>query len=386
MSDSAKVALVRCDTYEEQSVLAAVRKGFALLGGAEQFFKPGEKIVLKPNMLVADGPDKHVGPHPTVFKGVVEVLQAAGLSLSYGDSPGFGRPSVTAKRIGYAPIAEQYGVPLADFEEAETVSFPEGGLVKQFDIARGVLAADGLVSIAKLKTHSLMRMTGAMKNQFGCIPGARKAAFHARMPDSDKFAQMLVDLNRLIRPRFCVMDGIIAMQGNGPRNGTPCPMRVLLFSNDPAALDAVMYRLVQLDTKLSSIFRYAKEWGLGNPDEIELLGDPITEFTQNPAQFKANRSTMPVTVSGGVMEKFMKEFVIPRPYIEDEKCVRCGTCVRACPSTPRALDWHDGDQVKAPSYHYDDCIRCYCCQEMCPFDAVQVETPPLGKLLNKLHL
>lgn len=387
MSEAAKVALVSCESYDDETaVLAAVARGFELLGGAEQFFKPGEKIVLKPNMLAPDTAEKHVGPHPTVFKGVVEVLQRAGLVLSYGDSPGFGKPSAVARRMGFSRIAEQYGVTLADFEEAETVSFPAGNFVKQFDIAKGVLEADGLVSLAKFKTHGMMRITGAIKNQFGCIPGSRKAGFHARMNDEDKFSRMLVDLNLLIKPRFCVMDGIIAMQGNGPRNGDPYPMKVLLFSNDMAALDATMARMIQLNLKLTNVFRHAQEWGLGETVNIEIVGEPLSKFIVSPADFKANREPAPTTVVGGFLEELLKKHVVARPYIEEEKCVRCGNCVNACPSTPKAVNWHDGDKTKAPSYHYEDCIRCYCCQELCPFDAVQVETPPLGKLFNRLHI
>ncbi|NSW54247.1 MAG: DUF362 domain-containing protein [Anaerolineae bacterium] len=387
MSPAATVALVFCESYEDEAaVLAAVARGFDLLGGAGRFFQPGEQIVLKPNMLSPDTPDKNVSPHPAVFRGVIKALQAAGVQLTYGDSPGFGKPSAVARRMGLSRVADECGVPLADFEEAETVSFPEGHFVKQFDIAKGVLAADGLVSVAKFKTHGMMRITGAIKNQFGCVPGARKAGFHARMSDEDKFARMLVDLNLLLKPRFCVMDGIVAMQGNGPRNGDPYPLKALLFSNDMAALDATMARIIQLDPRLSSVFRYAQEWGLGETQDIEYVGEPLERFIVNPAEFKANREPAPTTVVGGFLETFLKQYVVARPYIEEDKCVRCGNCVHACPSTPKAVNWHDGDRTKAPSYHYEDCIRCYCCQELCPFDAVQVETPPLGKFLNRLRL
>ncbi|MGD9675969.1 MAG: DUF362 domain-containing protein, partial [Candidatus Bipolaricaulia bacterium] len=107
------------------------------------------------------------------------------------------------------------------------VSFPEGHLIKQFTIARGVLASDALVSIAKLKTHGLTRITGAIKNQFGCIPGPLKAEFHARLPNAVLFSQMLVDLNLLLRPRLFVVDGVVAMEGNGPQRGRPRPLHTL---------------------------------------------------------------------------------------------------------------------------------------------------------------
>lgn len=387
MTEKAKVALVRCESYEdEDAVSAAVIRGFELMGGAKQFIKEGEKIVIKPNLLAADTPDKNISPHPAVFKAVVKVLQGVGAVLSYGDSPGFGRGAFAAKRMGYTKIAEEYGVVLADFENAETTSYPENHFIKQFDMAKGVLEADGLVSLSKMKTHAMMRITGAIKNQFGCIPGTRKVSFHARMSDEDKFSRMLVDLNLAIQPRFYVMDGIVAMQGNGPRNGDPFPMKALLFSDDPAALDAVMAWIIQLDLNLMSFFKYAAEWGLGNPYDIEIVGDAIEEFIVDPTEFIANRSSQITIDRFGVFENFFKKHVISRPIIDDEKCVRCGACVRACPVEPKAVNWHDGDQVKAPGYHYEDCIRCYCCQEMCPSDAITVETPKFGQFLNRLKI
>ena len=98
-----------------------------------------------------------------------------------------------AKRAGLVDVAEELSIPFADFSDGRQISFPEGELIKQWFFANGVLDADGLVSVSKMKTHGLTRMTGAVKNQFGCMPGIRKGEFHARMPDDDRFAQMLVD-------------------------------------------------------------------------------------------------------------------------------------------------------------------------------------------------
>ena len=87
-----------------------------------------------------------------------------------------------------------------------------------------------MINICKMKTHALERITGAVKNLYGCITGVNKAAGHAAYPDSWVFADMLTDLHRCVRPRLHIMDGIIAMEGNGPTSGTPIAMNVLLFS------------------------------------------------------------------------------------------------------------------------------------------------------------
>ncbi|MHB1017139.1 MAG: DUF362 domain-containing protein [Coriobacteriia bacterium] len=373
----ARVAVIRCATYDTPAVEDAVTRGLALLGGAEAFVKPGEHIVLKPNLLVASAPEKVVTTHPAVFSAVARALAAAGADLSWGDSPGVGSGLGAGKRAGIAEVAEALGLPVADFEHGRVMAFSDGNLIKQFTIAEGVAAADGLVSLPKLKTHALTRTTGAVKNQFGCVPGFLKGEFHAKMPNVELFSQMLVDLNLLLRPRLYVMDAIIGMEGNGPRNGDPRQVGVLLFSDDPVAIDAVGCRIMALDPALVETLVYGERWGLGSASDIELVGDelPVIE------DYRVNR--MPVSTTRGLGSSLGKRLLAPRPYIIEERCTRCGTCVKVCPVDPKAVDWRDGDHSAVPAHDYDRCIRCYCCQEMCPERAIEVKTPLLGRLIRR---
>ncbi|MDP3629421.1 MAG: DUF362 domain-containing protein [Actinomycetota bacterium] len=374
----ATVAIIRCDSYDESSVFDAVGRALELLGGAERFVRDGERIVLKPNFLVGATPDKVVNTHPMVFSAAARHLQAAGAKLSYGDSPGFGNALAAARKIGIAQVAETLGVTYADFSEGRQVSFAEGELIKQFTIASAVLDSDGLVTLPKLKTHALTRMTGAVKNQFGCIPGMLKGEFHMRMPDVDRFAQMLVDLNRLLRPRLAIMDGIVGMQGNGPRGGDPRQIGAIIVSDDLVAVDATVCRIMNLDTALVGTVTYGTAWGLGDADDITYVGDPIEEFVV--ADYDVNRSPQSTTGStgGGTLAK---RLIVPRPVIDPTKCTACGTCVSVCPVDPKAVDWANGKGVP-PVHDYGRCIRCYCCQELCPERAIDVRVPPLGRFLH----
>ena len=163
---ASRVAVIRCDTYDTPAVESAVTRGLELLGGARQFVRPGERVVLKPNLLVPSGADKAVTTHPAVFSAVARALAGAGAELSWGDSPGFGTTVGAGRKAGIVQAAEELGIPVADFEHGRVASFPAGELIKQFTIAEGVAAADGLVSLPKLKTHALTRMTGAVKNRY----------------------------------------------------------------------------------------------------------------------------------------------------------------------------------------------------------------------------
>jgi len=276
-----KVAVIKCESYEYSQVKRAVEQGLELLGGATAFVKPGEKVLLKPNLLVGEPPDKCVTTHPAVFKAVGELFQSAGVVLSYGDSPGFGKPEAVARKSGILEAARQLHIELADFVNGEEVSFAGGIQNKRFVIARGALACEGIISLPKLKTHALTRLTGSIKNQFGCIPGILKGEYHVKLPDVNNFAQMLVDLNLFLKPRLYIMDGIMAMEGNGPRGGRPKRMDVLLFSSDPVALDATVCRMIGLEPQSVPTIEAGMKSGLGTCMEtnIEMLGDDLKQFS-----------------------------------------------------------------------------------------------------------
>jgi uncharacterized protein (DUF362 family)/ferredoxin len=392
---ASQVALIRCESYDPEEVFRAVGRGFDLLGGAERFARPSERIVLKPNLLVPSAPEDCVTTNPAVFAAAARHLAAAGAALSYGDSPAFGPTRSAARKAGILDEAERLGVSRADFSTARTVSFPEGGLIKQFDIAASVLDADGLVSLPKMKTHGLVRVTGAVKNQFGCIPGVRKGAFHARLADAQWFSRMLVDLNLLLRPRLLIMDGIMAMEGNGPRGGDPRAMNAVLMSTDPVALDTVFCHMIDLDPLLVGTIDWGVRSGLGQADDIQVLGDRLDEF--HTPDFAVNRS--PASTTGGTSwrSRAVRDRIVPRPVIDHESCTACGTCVRMCPVDPKAVLFERGDPLtgkipgedpagrakEPPSHDYSRCIRCYCCQEVCPEHAITIRTPLLGRMINR---
>jgi uncharacterized protein (DUF362 family)/Pyruvate/2-oxoacid:ferredoxin oxidoreductase delta subunit len=383
LTSKTQVAVVECGTYEEQAVQSAVDLGIQLLGGMQSFIQPGEKIVLKPNILVGDDPEKVVSPHPVVFKAIARQVAALTANLSYGDSPGMGKAFGQAQKAGYVTAAQEVNVPLADFDHGREVHFKDSPFIPQFVLANAVLDNDGLISICKLKTHQLTRITGPVKNQFGCIPGMLKPEFHLKLPDPIDFSKMLVCINLYVRPRLYIVDGIMAMEGNGPRSGRPVKMNVLLLSKDPVALEAVICRLINLNPDFVPTIRYGQEWGLGTArwEEIELLGSPLAPFINE--KFDVVRAPVrPASESRAT--PFARNLLASRPVIDPKLCSQCGTCVRHCPVTPKAIDWVHGDKTRPPAYHYDQCIRCYCCQELCDKHAISVQTPLLGRLMKAI--
>jgi uncharacterized protein (DUF362 family)/Pyruvate/2-oxoacid:ferredoxin oxidoreductase delta subunit len=381
--NKAGVIIIRCDTYEDAQVLTAVQKGFDMLGGISVFAKPGERIVIKPNILIGTDPDKGVTTHPAVFGAVGKLLKDAGVSVLYGDSPSFGKSEPNLRKSGLKEVGDRLGFILADFDSGRPVSHKDALLVKKFVIANGVLDSDGLISLPKFKTHGLVRFTGAVKNQFGCVPGLLKSQYHVKLPDPYDFATMLVDLNTLIKPRLYIMDGIMAMEGNGPRSGKLKRLNVLLLSSDPVALDATACRIACIDPEIVPTSKPGEKAGLGtyNVENIELMGEALESFIDT--SFEMNR-TPPIPGSGGRFRVFLKNRITERPVIDKAKCTCCGTCITMCSVQPKAVDWYKGDTSKPPRYNYNRCIRCYCCQETCPEGAIYLRSPLLGRIYSRI--
>lgn len=397
---ASKVAVVRCGDYEQHNVERAVLRAVELLGGLEAVFSQGVKpldknshIVLKPNLLAKTGPEKACTTHPAVFKAVGRLLQNEGYgNLSYGDSPG--NPMIRVERVaeecGIKEAADSLGIPLGDFEHGTQVEFPQGRAADKFVICNEIIAADGVVNICKMKTHQLERITGAVKNTFGCVYGVNKGASHARFATAEVFAKMIADLNCMVKPKLHIMDGIVAMEGNGPQSGTPKEMNVILASTDPVALDAVFCHLVDLRPELVPTNVSGMEQGVGSYREIEILSED-GRLTAAEAAGRYGDGTFDVQRGAeyrGMLKpiRLLAPLLEKKPVIKKENCVGCGICVNACPVEGKAI------HVKGPAkgsgrgiaaYDYDKCIKCYCCQEMCPEEAITVKKSLLARLADR---
>lgn len=376
-----KVVLIKCQSYEREGVSLAVKQGISLLGGIDKFIQKEERILLKPNFLSGKPPEDCVTTHPEVFRAVAEICFEAGVNLFYGDSPGYQKPLRVAEKSGIAAVARELNIPIVDFERGEVQHFSSGHQNKQFTIANGILNSDGFISLPKLKTHNLTKITGAVKNQFGCIPGFLKAEFHVKLPAVDDFSKMLVDLNLFLKPRFFIMDAVQAMEGNGPGSGKPYQLNLLMFSDDPVAIDSVACKILNVKPERVLTNLYGQKFGLGKMclEDIEILGDDISNFyapdfeVQRGPELNSNRA---------LKYRFLKNLISNKPVIDSDKCDRCGFCIDQCPVEPKALYISDGNGDSFPRYNYNLCIRCFCCQEICPRGAISAKLPVIRRIVD----
>lgn len=377
------VAIVRCEDYAEELVARGVRDCLAHLGGMESFVRPGQKVALKPNLVMKKNPREAVTTHPLVVMAVAkEVLRVGGIPLIC-DSPG--GPFHTAKGLqgiydicGMTEVAAKTGAGL-NFDTGEkTCPHPEGVVIRSLPIITPLAEADVIINLPKLKTHSMTTYSGAVKNLYGSIPGMKKAEYHFKMPRYEDFANLLVDIYTLLKPSLNIMDGIVGMEGDGPTAGTPRKVGLLLVSENAFDLDSVCLQLIGFKEKEIPTQVAGMQRGLmKNPAEIEILGE-FRDIAVIALNFKRPRSYT-INFADNYLPKFLAgpltRMLKPRLAFSPELCVGCGECARCCPA--KAISLPDG----RPQVEESNCIRCFCCQELCPYKAVQVEKSWLARIL-----
>lgn len=374
-----KVVLLPCGEYDGEKVYTLLKQGLYLVGGVEALIPKDAKILLKPNLLKRAEVEKAVITHPVVVGAFARILRENGYEqIVLADSCGHGTTQAVIRGTGMDTYLEKYQIPAIDYSEGIKVDYPQGIQAKEFILPKELLEQNCVISLSKMKTHALERITGAVKNSYGFVYGFHKAKGHTQYPSADSFARMLIDLNKCVAPKLYVMDGIVAMEGNGPGSGDPVQMNVMLMSTDPVALDSVFSRLVYLKPEMVPTNYHGEKMGLGTwkEEEITLL-TPDGEISMSEAvkrygnpQFNVDRTEVRKNIwtrMAGALNIFQK-----KPYIENDKCVHCGICVQSCPVPGKAVDFRKGKD-KPPVYDYKKCIRCFCCQEMCPKKAIQVK-------------
>lgn len=372
--EKSRVILLPCRTYDGEEIYRLLCEGVRLLGGIRSLIKEEEKILLKPNLVRKAEVERAVITHPEVMGAVARLLREEGYqNIICGDSCGIGSAEKTMEGTGMDRLMEKYEIPVDDFSHSIR-TFCSG---KQFVLAKEAYLADAIINVCKMKTHALERVTGAVKNMYGCVCGLNKAKGHTLYPNAESFARMLAELNAILRPRLHIMDGITAMDGNGPTSGDPVDMGLLLMSTDPIALDAVFCNLIYLDPKLVPTNVYGMRRGLGTfrTGEIELytpdgklsMEEAVRRYGNPDYRVDRRRYRKNIWNALNVLKIFRK-----KPYIVEEKCRRCGICVESCPVEDKAVTFQNG-RAEIPVYDYHKCIRCFCCQEMCPHKAIEVK-------------
>ena len=266
------VSLMRAESYEREAIAADLDALLTPLGGMAAFVKPGDRVLLKPNLLTGSKPDKECTTRPELVYAVAKLVLAAGGKPFLGDSPAFGSAAGVARANGYTPWLSELGIPVVELHgQRYDTGNPE---LNHLLLSQEAIAADVVINLPKVKSHMQLTLTLGVKNLFGCVPGKMKAWWHMEAgKDRDRFATMLVETARAIAPNLTIADGIVGHEGNGPSGGEPRDLGVLAASADVFALDSALVNLLNVDP--DTVPTIAAAARLGFSSEVAAIEFPL---------------------------------------------------------------------------------------------------------------
>ncbi|GAC1389781.1 MAG: hypothetical protein NVS4B11_12030 [Ktedonobacteraceae bacterium] len=268
------VAIAKADPTNVEPAVTRVLQ----LSGCMARFTPGARVVVKPN-LITDNPEyiaRGANTSLPVLETLLAMLADAKCVVTVGESE-VGttvqgrRLAQTVRYMDLDNLCKRYGATFANFTEDRKVSVPVEGLhFKAFDLSFRQAEADLVITIPKVKTHKYTSMTCSIKNMYGMIPEARRVIYHQWL------SKAIVDINTVFKGRLMTLvDGITAMEGNGPVYGNPIEMNMLLASQDLVAADTICAQLIGLNPKSIEHLHLAERRGLGSSRDIEVIGDDV---------------------------------------------------------------------------------------------------------------
>lgn len=366
-----KVSIVRCVDYKSEKVQDAVSRAVDLLGGIERFVKRDDVVLIKPNLLSAREPEETVCTHPEIVRAVARLVKKAGARALIGDSPG---SFFTTKDINFVYEKTQIKR-IAEEEDIELVRLDKSRLVNGYPIAEVALDASFIISLPKLKTHSLTVMTGAIKNTFGMVPGHYKVECHRKRPKPRDFVKVILDIFEIVKPHLSIIDGVVAMEGDGPAAGRSIELGLVLASIDAVSLDVVVSELVGLPPYKDIVVNEARRRGAGEADinNIEILGETIEDVRIK--DFELPKTAQRLNLLPDFLTNIFTRAVDFKPVIDEKLCKKCEVCENSCPV--------NAITISEETSHIDDkiCVRCFCCHEVCPYKAIFIRRNLITNLL-----
>lgn len=356
------VSARKCANYEEAE--EALGRVFDDIGAFELF--RGKTVVLKVNLMKGVRPERALNTHPAFVRAAVRLARCSAKSVAIGDSSGLlAHTDECFEASGIGEVARQEGAKLLNFDKCSLVKKElNGKVLKSIFVARELLEAELLVTLPKLKTHTLNLMSCALKNQMGLLAGATKPAVHKIAPSVEALAHAIVDINSAIKFDLALVDAVVGLEGGGSLKGRPRFCGFVVAGLDLVAVDSVCASMVGFEPLDVPSTAVAAERGLGIADlsRIDIVGDgkdkSVAQFRPPGLDLKKNAFFSRIAYS--VRAEAVKVAV------NREKCQLAGTCARVCPVGAISLEPYP--VIK------EDCINCYCCYENCASGGIEIKT------------
>ncbi len=392
LGKTSRVACVALGSYDPGPARDAVERAAGLLGGMDRLVPARSRVLVKINHLSpATAPESAVITHPAVAEAMARALLDRGCRVAVGDdvSAFAGRDEFAAS--GYRAVFERLGVRMLNLkEDGFRPVDTRGEVLTSTHLSAAALDADVVVNIPKLKTHAFTGLTCAVKNLYGLVPHGLRLQYHRRFRNPPDFARMLLDVLSAFPRIVHVVDGVEAMEGNGPAGGTPRRVGVLLAGTDAVAVDAAAGRLTGFGPGdvLTTAIGAERGEGAGRWEDVDVVGDPLDAL--RPAGFK--RPALAMGLARRWLPSRLYAFVQSRigqvPRIDGRACSACGECARICPTgaarmvRPAATP-DRASAVPAIVIARALCIKCLCCHEVCRSGAVRLRETAMGFAVDR---
>ncbi len=233
-------------------------------------------ILIKVNFITTKTWETGATTDPIIVEALVQEISKVNREISIVESDAtLTQADHAAKASGILDLCDKYGVQfnnLSKIKDQITVKIPDYESIKQIIIPRIVLESH-IISAAKMKTHMDTTVTLGLKNMFGLLPDKNKNKFHSK-----GISKVIVDINRVLRPTAVVIDGFVAMEGNGPVSGNALQMDLVLSGIDPVSTDATASRIMGFDPHRIYHIRRCYDKGLGEIDSVTILGEKMNSI------------------------------------------------------------------------------------------------------------
>jgi len=276
------VSLVKTEPEpDEQQIIGAVREAVELAGGLKGLFKPGELVLINPN-LVAVPPKRRSGAVTLkeVSKAVAILVKELGGKPIIAESSAAGVDTEKViEATGYKELrAEGYDVVDLKKDKTVTIKVPPGFILKEITTFELVQKAAAIISVPVMKTHDQAEASLSIKNLKGLIPDELKKDFHRIYSIFEGVPALMAAL----KPSFAVVDAIVAQEGLGPIFGLPVGMNAILAGRDLAAVDSISCQLMGIAEEEMFMEKKAAEKGLGIIDRgrIKVVGADLSDLSR----------------------------------------------------------------------------------------------------------
>ena len=287
-------ALLAAPGYEPRALREAVERAIGAASGGMNF--TGLRALVKPNW-VAPRRAALACTNPAFLRAVAEALIDRGARVTVGDSPAFGAAERLAAATGSDVALRGLPAPIVNFSAGPTLRFSFGASTR---LARQAAECDLIVSVPKLKAHSQLRLTAAVKNFFGCVVGARKALIHALHGErANHFQSVIIEVMLALQPSLTVVDGIEAMSVTGPMNGEAAWLGIVAAGQNPVAVDTALYQMLRIAPSEAPLWREAQARNLPGARPEEILFPLAAPGDFDTSAFQAPRALDPLAFTPG---------------------------------------------------------------------------------------